>query len=482
MSSIDMFSRHGIITGSAPVDLAVNPSTNTIYVSNSASNTISIIDGKNDEVIKNITLSTSPNNIEFDPITNNVYISNTDNDTVSIIDGKTNALINNITVGDSPFGIAVDPYVLQPSSFVFVTNGGSNNTSIIYPNSGLTSIPVNLSPFGVAIHPITKTLYVANSGSGTISAIRYHISERGAFVSENTEDIYLGTGSVPTAIAVNPSTNTIYVSNSASNTVSVINGTTNSLVTGITFYMNPPFAGYVECNKESVPPNTYTRININAKCQAHATSGFIFDLWSRRKIGSKLINVTSSGPVSILSDIPFISWFNGSSDRISYPDSDFNTNIPNLMNISEHVPTFEMAMNANFKPSAPIIEQYGTITSLSILVISTTLGFLISGKKKFSKMMEKLDELKIDDGDIIQVDASVIVGILILLTVASDKSSLGITPAVIWGTTAIIIIPFAISALAIISKSHRVGISLMIVGFANLLVAITLLTIAISYV
>ena len=89
---------------------------------------------------------------------------------MSVIDAATSTVIRTIRVGSFPFGVAVDP----AARTVYVTNWGDGTVSVI---DGATStvtatLPVGSYPVGVAVDPGTHTAYVANFGGGTVSVIR----------------------------------------------------------------------------------------------------------------------------------------------------------------------------------------------------------------------------------------------------------------------------------------------------------------------
>ena len=72
---------------------------------------------------------------------------------------------------------------------------------------------VGTRPLGVAVNPVTNTVYVTNEGDGTVSVIS-------GSTGTVTGTIPVGTG--PRGVAVNTVTNTAYVANFFDNTVSVI--------------------------------------------------------------------------------------------------------------------------------------------------------------------------------------------------------------------------------------------------------------------
>ncbi|MCA2998606.1 MAG: choice-of-anchor D domain-containing protein [Rhodocyclaceae bacterium] len=83
------------------------------------------------------------------------------------------------------------------------------------------TIAVGPLPSAIAVNPETNKIYVANYGSNNVTVID------GA--TNTTANVTVGTN--PSAIAVNPETNKIYVANYSSNSVTVIDGVTNNTTT-----------------------------------------------------------------------------------------------------------------------------------------------------------------------------------------------------------------------------------------------------------
>ena len=74
--------------GRHPSGVDVNPNTKMVYVTNQDSNTVSIIDGKTNNVVKTALVGKSPFRISVDEKTNKVYVANKDGNTISVIDGS----------------------------------------------------------------------------------------------------------------------------------------------------------------------------------------------------------------------------------------------------------------------------------------------------------------------------------------------------------------------------------------------------------
>src|SRR5439155_1062236 len=112
--------------GAFPKAVAVNATTNRLYVANYADSTVSVIDGSTNTVLGSpIPVGSAPGAIAVNATTNRLYVANSADSTVSVIDGSTN------TVLGSP-------------------------------------IPVGLVPFGIGVNPTTNRIYVANNGDRTV--------------------------------------------------------------------------------------------------------------------------------------------------------------------------------------------------------------------------------------------------------------------------------------------------------------------------
>ena len=119
--------------GNIPSDIAVNPSNNLVYVANSGSDTVSVINSTTNEVLTNgIKVGDFPRDIAVNPSNNLVYLINYAisifSNTASVINSTTNeVLTNGIKVGNSPSGIAVNP----SNNLVYLADFGSDTVSVI---------------------------------------------------------------------------------------------------------------------------------------------------------------------------------------------------------------------------------------------------------------------------------------------------------------------------------------------------------------
>src|SRR5690242_14721568 len=77
-----------INVGHGPGSIVYVQQTNTIYVANTDSDSISVIDGTNNIKIKDIPVGKRPSYIYA--ANSNIYVANTDSDSISVIDGTNN--------------------------------------------------------------------------------------------------------------------------------------------------------------------------------------------------------------------------------------------------------------------------------------------------------------------------------------------------------------------------------------------------------
>jgi YVTN family beta-propeller protein len=256
------------VPGLDPSTISINPSTNVIYAANELyvtnssdwNNTISVIDGTTNQIVADIPVpGLDPSTISINPSTNVIYAA--DRNIISVIDGTTNEKLGYIGLSSSN-DIAVNPstnmvYIANDEGYISVTNG---TTHIIFDFIGL-----NNSQPTIDVNPSTNMIYATNhgdSGNNIIPTVSLSISGNDG----NTISVIDGTtnqivadipvpGLDPSTIAVNPSTNMVYVASSGSyksgdETILVIDGTTNQIVTDISKEDVP------SSSKEDVPSSS----------------------------------------------------------------------------------------------------------------------------------------------------------------------------------------------------------------------------------
>lgn len=157
-----------IAVDQSPMGIVASPDGNKIYVANSGSNNISVIDTGLNRVINTIgNFGYSPAELALSGDGLTLYATNPNSDNISVIDTLSNIVTGWIYVGNDPADIVVD----QNRRKVYVVNKASNSVSIVNVNTSdvENTVTVGFNPTGVAIHQ--DKLYVTNADSNSISVI-----------------------------------------------------------------------------------------------------------------------------------------------------------------------------------------------------------------------------------------------------------------------------------------------------------------------
>ena len=253
--------------GEGPVAIALDQGTDTIYVVNSSSNTVSVISGATCDALNTsgcsrtppaVRAGSNPVNVTVDQATDTVYVADWGNGAgtkVSVIDGRTcNATITSgcrqvhatVKIGTGPAGVVVD----QSTDTVYAATVAPNGTEAVSVIDGGTCNATTTSGCGrkppsvtvgrgsanynvaFAIDQATGTLYVANWTDNTLSMID-KATCNATFTSGCAQTPHVArVGSGPDGVALNAATHTLYVSNVNDDTVSVLDAAScNATVT-----------------------------------------------------------------------------------------------------------------------------------------------------------------------------------------------------------------------------------------------------------
>ena len=139
------------------------------YISNSASNSVSVIDTANNTVVATAPVGTNPWGVAVNPSGTRAYVSNRDSNSVSVIATASNSVVATIPIGSSPGGVAMNP----AGTRAYVAKFGSASVSVIdtASNSVVATVPVGTNPWGMAMSPTGTRAYVVNLSSDSVSVI-----------------------------------------------------------------------------------------------------------------------------------------------------------------------------------------------------------------------------------------------------------------------------------------------------------------------
>ena len=264
--------RATVPVGSSPGAAAADPKTGAVYVTNSGSDTVSVISGRTNTVTATIPVAAGPGAVAVNPRTNTVYVTNYGSDTVSVISGRTNTVTATVPVGGGPAGVAVNPR----TDTVYVTNSLDIHTQVSAINGRTNAVTAVITADGtgdeypdvIAVNPKTNAFYWGDGQQGGLygTGIGGSIGSfppNGVAVDPKTDTIYAtdvdyyhnilsvisgqtGTltsditlASDPFGVTVDPKTDTLYVTNANDGTVSVLNGKTNTVTATIPVGKSP---------------------------------------------------------------------------------------------------------------------------------------------------------------------------------------------------------------------------------------------------
>jgi YVTN family beta-propeller protein len=214
--------------GSGPDAIAVDQVTGNVFVANGLDNTVSVIDGSSNEVVKVVGVGSFPDGIAEDPSSGEVFVANGFDNTVSVIDEATDAVSANITVGDSPLGLAAD----QGTGMLYVTDSGTANVSVISESEGkvVQNLTVGAEPIAAAVDGTTGVVFIALSFDNKVSVVQ---------ATSNAVKANVSVGLFPEAVDVDPSSGVAYVANNGDNSVSVIDEGSDLVTANVTVGSGP---------------------------------------------------------------------------------------------------------------------------------------------------------------------------------------------------------------------------------------------------
>jgi len=277
--------------GSEPFAVGYDSGNGDMYVTNSGSNTVSVISGTT--VVATVSVGSGPDGVAYDGGNGYVYVANSGSDTVSLISGTT--VVATVGVGSAPEGVAYD----DGNGYVYVVNSGPGTVSVISGTTVVATVSVGSAPRGVAYDGGNGYVYVANFGSDTVSLISGttvvatvsvgsgpdgvaydggngyvyvtdHSASTVSVISGTTVVATVGVGSLPSGVAHDRGNGDMYVANTLSDTVSVISGTT--VVATVSVGSEPFGVGYDGGNGDVYVPN-YGTSNVSVLATSWA-SGF----------------------------------------------------------------------------------------------------------------------------------------------------------------------------------------------------------------
>jgi YVTN family beta-propeller protein len=151
--------------------VAVNPTTNQIYVTDMLKGQLWVMDGGPPwGCLPPIGVGKAPAGVAYNPANDHIYVTNAAGDDVTVIDASTLAVLDpGLAVGGEPRGVAVNPTINR----IYVANTSGNSVSVIDGSTDtvVQTVPVGNGPEGIAVNPVNNLIFVANRSDNTVSVI-----------------------------------------------------------------------------------------------------------------------------------------------------------------------------------------------------------------------------------------------------------------------------------------------------------------------
>lgn len=232
----------------------------SIFVADTNSKDVAVIDGATMKVAARIALPGKPHGVDLEPGNKRLWASNIEGDTVSVIDVASRGVTTSIKVCKGPVNVAFSPgrafaacgdgymavidtttlavlkteaigygphqIIAGPDGRIWAVNRGSNDLSEIDPAKGtlVTRHPAGPFAYDAVFSPDGKYVFVTSKTWSAVSVLK-------------TDDwMILGSikvGGDPSSIAISHDGTRLYVTNKKDGTVSVINALTFQVVATI---------------------------------------------------------------------------------------------------------------------------------------------------------------------------------------------------------------------------------------------------------
>jgi len=184
--------------GGDPRGMAVDAKTGRIYVANSWTNDVSVIEGGSLRLLATVPVGLRPLDVAIDD-KGQAYVVNADSENVAILDAEAGRLRTVVPLALLPYGMVADPNTGR----LYVACASTNSVFVLEKQRVIAEVPVGLHPTEVALSADCAQLFVLNHVSGDLSVISTHDHR----VVRTT-----AIGQLPQGLAVVPEAGQLYAS------------------------------------------------------------------------------------------------------------------------------------------------------------------------------------------------------------------------------------------------------------------------------
>jgi YVTN family beta-propeller protein len=219
-----------------PFGLDVYASANKVYVACFASHQVAVINGATLQVTQKIDVGNAPTYVAVNEHTHRIYVVSHDDDQLLEIDGNTDQVLRTIDVAGGPFGLAVD----KTQNRVYIGSREQNAVEVVDVSTWrvINSYRVNDqsvagSAYALAYNEYNYRLYVTYRGPGFGTRLGVFRAINEGLKRLATVDLPDGGEDASGRIGINARTRHVFIPNMKSHSVSILNAPTNQVLSNI---------------------------------------------------------------------------------------------------------------------------------------------------------------------------------------------------------------------------------------------------------
>lgn len=227
--------------GTSPVAVAVDPGRNLAVVTNSGSNTVSLVDLSTGQVTATVNVGESPQAVAVIPRLATAVVADTNDNTAALVNLTTPAA--NVVQLSSNLGTSVGPIAVdidQDTAVASIANQQSNNLTMLRADGGTidSTVSVDQGPLGVAVDPALgfAAVLCAAQTPPTIDILNV---QKAAFITS-----HLSGATLPIGVTLDPVNNWFLVADSTGNRVLIVDPQNAKFVQNIATGINPTSIAY----------------------------------------------------------------------------------------------------------------------------------------------------------------------------------------------------------------------------------------------
>ncbi len=219
---------HSVGVGVYPVHMVATRDGGTIFVTSFGAANVAVVDGHTWKLRTTITTPDRPHSIVISPDGQWVYTGCYGGAAIAVINATSDSLAATIPLPQlaEPYGLAISP----DGHYLYASDNLTGRLFVVDTQARrvVDSVPVGLHPALIAHSPDSKTLYVANGGSHSVSVI-----DIGGDPAHPTVRATVGVTGYPHGIAVTPDGRYVVVADTLGKNLAVIDVATLKVIATI---------------------------------------------------------------------------------------------------------------------------------------------------------------------------------------------------------------------------------------------------------